>query len=82
MADGRRVTVELTWTAEDFAEGWGSKEVLLVCGRPSPSDLQDLRLIASSIRTRLDISIGEDLQEPDSVLTLRDMARSGHHGHP
>lgn len=76
MADGRRVTVELTWTAEDFAEGWGSKEVLLVCGRPSPSDLQDLRLIASSIRTRLDISIGEDLQEPDSVLTLRDMARS------
>lgn len=77
LAEGKRVTVELTWTAEDYGEKWNSTPALLVSGMPSTYELQDLRTITDRLRTQIEINIGEELEEPAELETLRQMARAG-----
>lgn len=77
IADGKRVSVDLTWTPEEFGEKWNSEPALLVSGSPSIYQLQELRAITERIRTHVDIAIGEDLEEPAELDMMRQMVRSG-----
>ncbi|SJL32994.1 DNA primase [Porphyromonas phage phage019b_ATCC49417] len=77
MAAGKRVSVELTWSTEDFGERWNAQPAVLVCGRPTLYDLQELRSISDRVRTTGDIEITETLEEPQELVILREMARAG-----
>ena len=71
------MAVELTWTADEYGEKWNSTPALLVSGMPSTYELQDLRTITDRLRTQIEINIGEELEEPAELETLRQMARAG-----
>lgn len=77
LAEGKRVAVELTWTPDEYGEKWNSTPALLVSGMPSTYELQDLRTITDRLRTQIEINIGEELEEPAELETLRQMARAG-----
>lgn len=77
LLQGKSQRVEITWSLDRYQDLWQAAPVLLVNGQPGLAEVQELRLLADSLTTRVDIRVGEDLEEPLELKTMQSLARQG-----